>query len=161
MEKAHVYYINVSDSVYCFLCFVYRGCYRMKYLRKFKQDYRHIICAVITVLSLALGILFPNSLPRIAEALRDLLFSLGFYVVEIFTRGENPITVTVTEPQSWIFAEQIWEPIKIFPESWEEFTMLWGNYWELFFSPENFKRFISRWRHNSWRWWQISRIFGQ
>lgn len=115
----------------------------MKYLRKFKQDYRHIICAVITVLSLALGILFPNSLPRIAEALRDLLFSIIFYVVEIFTRGDNPISATVVQRQSWQFCEQIWEPIRIFPESWEEFIRLWDNYWKLFFSYENFDRYLS------------------
>lgn len=114
----------------------------MKYIHKFKSDYRHIICSVITLISIAVGFLFPNSLPRIAEALRDFFVSLAYYVVEIFTNGDNPITPTVTNLQEWQFADQIWKPIRILPETWEEFVVLWDRYWEKFFSKENFEAYF-------------------
>ena len=115
----------------------------MKYQQKFKSDYRHIICVGFTVFSLLVGILFPNSLPRIAETIRDLLFSLVYYVVEIFTRDEaNFIPATVNDLQTWQFCDQIWAPIKILPETWEEFTYYWENYWGLFFSRENFEAYL-------------------
>ena len=115
----------------------------MNYIQKFKQDYRHIICAVITCISLGLGVLFPNSLPRIAEALRDLLFSLGYYVAEIFVNGKNPVPAPVVDLQSWKFTDQIWVPVRILPETWEEFVTLWNNYWGLFFSGDNFLAYLS------------------
>lgn len=116
----------------------------MKYQQKFKSDYRHIICVGFTVFSLFVGILFPNSLPRIAETIRDLLFSLVYYVVEIFTRDEaNFIPATVNDLQTWQFCDQIWAPIKILPETWDEFLYYWDNYWEIFFSKENFEAYLS------------------
>lgn len=114
----------------------------MKYIKKFRSDYRHIICAAITFVSLALGMLFPNSLPRIAETLRDLLLAFVYYVVEIFIEGENPIPVTVTNPQSWQFCDNIWAPIRLLPETWEEFVFYWDRYWDLFFKIENFKAYL-------------------
>ena len=114
----------------------------MKYIHKFKSDYRHIICSVITLISIAAGFLFPNSLPRIAEALRDFFVSLAYYIVEIFTKGDNPITPTVTKLQEWQFADEIWKPIRILPETWEEFVALWYRYWEKFFSKENFEAYL-------------------
>ena len=110
---------------------------------QFKKDYRHIICTVITLLSLFLGFLFPNSLPRFAESVRDLFTSLAYYIVGLFVRGENPIHATVTDLQSWEFAEQIWEPIKLFPDTWEEFQVLWIKYWEVFLSKENFELYLA------------------
>lgn len=112
-------------------------------IAQFKKDYRHIICAVITLLSFALGFLFPNSLPRLAETVRDVAISFAYYIAELFFRDGNPINATVTQIQEWQFAEQIWEPIRIFPETWEEFQLLWRNYWEVFFSVENFKRYLT------------------
>lgn len=114
----------------------------MKYIHKFKSDYRHVICSVITLISIAVGFLFPNSLPRIAEALRDFFVSLVYYIVEIFTTGDNPITPTVTKLQEWKFADQIWKPIRILPETWEEFVIFWEKYWEKFFSKENFEAYF-------------------
>ncbi len=116
--------------------------YAERKLMQFKRDYRHIICTVITFISFALGILFPNSLPRLAETVRDLFVSLGYYFVGIFTRGENPIHATVNELQTWKFAEEIWEPIKLLPYTWEEFQVLWEKYWEVFCTKENFERYL-------------------
>ena len=114
----------------------------MKYIRKFKSDYRHIICTVITLVSLAFGFLFPNSLPRIAEALRDFFVSLAYYVMEIFSVGENPIIPTVTELQEWQFCEGIWKPIRLLPATWEEFVEKWEKYWDVFFTKENFTAYL-------------------
>ena len=112
-------------------------------IAQFKRDYRHIICAVITLISLGLGFLFPNSLPRLAETVRDVAMSFIYYIAELFFRDGNPVNATVTQMQEWQFAEQIWEPIRIFPETWEEFQLLWSNYWEVFFSAENFERYLT------------------
>ena len=108
------------------------------HFQKWKRDYRHFICIAITLISLGFGFLFPNSLPRLAETLRDLAFSLAYYVCEIFASEANPIRPTVLQMPSWQFAEQIWEPLKIFPYTWEEFQVLWEKYWQVFFTKENF-----------------------
>ena len=118
----------------------------MKYIKRkiadFKRDYRHIICVVITLLSIGAGFLFPNSLPRLAEAVRDLFTSLAYYVVGLFTREENPIHVTVTDPQAWQFCDDLWKPIKLLPDTWQEFQALWKTYWEVFFSKENIENYL-------------------
>ena len=118
-----------------------------KYLNKkiadFKQDYRHIICAVFTLISLGAGFLFPNSLPRLAESVRDLATSFFYYIAQLFYRDGNPIKATVIELQSWQFANQIWKPIKILPYTWDEFLVAWDVYWEAFFSKDNFGRYLS------------------
>ena len=112
-------------------------------IKQFKKDYRHIICAVITLISLGMGFLFPNGIPRLAESVRDLVTSFVYYVAELFFRDENPVNATVMQIQEWKFADQIWKPIKLFPDSWEEFKLLWNNYWDVFFSWENFERYLT------------------
>ena len=117
--------------------------YISRKISDFKSDYRHIICSAITLISLGLGFLFPNSLPRLAETVRDLVTSFIYYVAELFYREGNPISATVTEMQSWQFADQIWKPIKLFPYTWEEFKVVWEVYWEAFFSEDNFERYLT------------------
>ena len=112
-------------------------------LKSFKRDYRHIICSVITLISFGIGILFPNSLPRLAETVRDVFTSLAYYVVDIFIQEENPIHATVIDSQTWHFSDQIWKPINILPYTWEEFKVLWVSYWEVFFTKENFKNYLA------------------
>ena len=109
---------------------------------RFKRDYRHIICSVITLVSFGFGFLFPNSLPRLAETVRDFFTSLAYYAVGLFVREDNPIYPTVTDPQSWQIAEEIWEPIKLLPYTWEEFQMLWEEYWDIFFTEQNFRQYL-------------------
>ena len=120
-----------------------KNSYLSRKISDFKSDYRHIICSAITLISLGLGFLFPNSLPRLAETVRDLLTSFVYYVAELFYREGNPISATVTEMQSWQFADQIWKPIKLFPYTWEEFQVVWEVYWEAFFSKDNFERYLT------------------
>ena len=108
------------------------------YIKEWKKDYRHILCTVLTVLSLCMGILFPNSLPRLAETVRDLGVSVGYYFANLFSRGANPVRPTVLQMPSWQFAEQIWEPVKLFPYTWEEFKAACGKYFDVLFTKENF-----------------------
>jgi len=103
-----------------------------------KKDYRHIICLAITLISVGFGFLFPNALPRLAETFRDLGTSAAYYFCEIFASGNNPIKATVLKMPEWTWAKDIWEPLRLFPWTWEEFKVLWGKFWEAFFSGQNF-----------------------
>lgn len=108
------------------------------YFKAWKQDYRHFICIGITLISLGFGFLFPNSLPRLAETVRDLALSVAYYFCELFMTHGNPIKPTVNQMPSWKFTESIWQPLELFPFTWEEFKILWGRYWEAVFAKENF-----------------------
>ena len=106
-----------------------------------ENDYRHIICAVISLGFLGCGFLFPNALPRIGESLRDLATSVLYYFTELFEL--NPIVLpTVNLMPSWEWAESPWEPLRIFPYEWIEFKRLWGEYWALWASKENLVNFF-------------------
>ena len=102
-----------------------------------KNDYRHAICMAITLISLTFGFLFPNGIPRLAETVRDLGLSVAYYFCEIFAPGNNPIRPTVLDMPSWTWAEDVWEPLRLFPWTWEEFKVLWGNFWQLFIDRQN------------------------
>lgn len=104
----------------------------------FRLDYRHYLCSFATLVFMALGILFPNAIPRVAEAFRDLGTSCAYYVFGLFSENANPITPTVTTFPTWEFASSPWDPISFFPWTWEEFKVLWNQYWKLWASEENF-----------------------
>ena len=108
------------------------------YLAEWRKDYRHYICLGITFVFLGLGFLFPNALPRLAETVRDLALSVAYYFCAIISPQNNPIRATVIEMPSWTFGEQIWEPLTLFPYSWEEFCTIWLDFWRAIFSLENF-----------------------
>ncbi len=112
------------------------------HLKEWNSDYRHYICIGITLVSVGFGFLFPNSLPRLAETVRDLALSIAYYLFELVNPDYNPITPTVIGMPSWQFGESIWEPIRFFPYTWEEFTELWGRYWQAVFNKENFLRYL-------------------
>ena len=110
----------------------------MKRSKIFAGDYRHIICTAITLLFLGAGFLFPNALPRLAETVRDLGLSIAFYFCELIIPNSNPIQPTVLGMPTWAFSESIWKPLEIFPFSWEEFKVMWKNFWVQLFTGENF-----------------------
>ncbi|MBE6535619.1 MAG: hypothetical protein E7677_03245 [Ruminococcaceae bacterium] len=116
----------------------------VRFLRKLRNDYRHIICIAITLISAGMGFLFPNALPRLAETVRDLGLSIAYYFCEIIMPKRNPITATVTSMPQWRWAEDMWEPLKLFPWTWEEFKVLWAKYWPVFFSWDNFTGYIGK-----------------
>ena len=99
-------------------------------------DYRHYICAAITLVSIAFGFLFPNALPRLGESVRDIGTSLVYYFCDLLL-DESPVSATVTTLPSWQWAPNLWEPLKIFPWTWEEFKILWGMYWKAFWKLDN------------------------
>ena len=104
-----------------------------------KEKLLGFLCSLTTVAFLGFGFLFPNALPRLAETLRDLLFSTGYYLYGIIGNGENPVFPSVTEFASWQFAESPWKPIMLFPFTWEEFKLLVGTFWRLLFNKSNFR----------------------
>ena len=107
------------------------------------RDYRHYICIAITLGFLGMSFLFPNALPRVGEAFRDLGTSLVYYVFGLFADHPDacPIRPTVNDPQVWQFAPSPWKPLRLFPWTWEEFKVLWSRYWALFLSEENLEAF--------------------
>lgn len=94
----------------------------------FQKDKRHLICSGITLLSFLMGIFFPNSLPRLAEAFRDLATSMAFYVCELAAPDYNPIPDTINQLPALKLLPEFWKPVKIIPASWEEFITFWGMY---------------------------------
>ena len=119
---------------------------KLKWLRNL--DYRHYIAAAITLGFLACGLIFYNALPRIAEAFRDLGTSAAYYVMELVTPGNNPISATVIRMPEWEFAPSRFEPLRIFPWTWEEFKVLWGRFTDMLFSSENLRAY----------WWRVTDV---
>lgn len=113
----------------------------MKKLEK-KRDYRHYICAGITVVSLLFGFLFPNSLPRLGEAFRDMFLSFAFYFFQLVIPGNNPIPATVNQMPAWQFAPELWQPVTLLPTSLEEFFTFWGRFLSLLFDWNNFRFYL-------------------
>ena len=101
------------------------------------RDYRHYICYVISVGILALGFLFPNALPRLAETFRDLGLSLVYYVGEIISPDSYVVAPSVNSMPAWEWAESPWEPIELFPYSYQEFQAALSRYWSTFIAKEN------------------------
>ena len=104
----------------------------------------HYICAGITAIFLGCGFLFPNALPRAAESVKDLFDSVFSYVAFIISPTSELDPSSVTLMQSWQWVESPWEPLTLFPYTWEEFRVLWVEYWAAFVSeqrswpPQNF-----------------------
>ena len=99
-------------------------------------DYRHYINFVITLGFLALGVfVFPNAICRVAESFRDLGTSFAFYFSELWL-DFSTVTPTVIDVQSWQFVPSRFEPLKILPFTWEEFQVMWKEYWHVFIQKE-------------------------
>lgn len=115
--------------------------------RRCKEDKMYLICVLITLVSIIAGLLFPNAIPRLLESIKDVLVSVLYYFVNIFLGKNNPIPATVNQLQSWRIAEEIWEPIKLFPASVAEFIEFWLGYFKLVFNLENFVAYLRIYRN--------------
>ncbi len=105
-------------------------------------DYRHYINFVITLGFLTLGVfIFPNSILRVAETVRNFGTSCAYYFCELWSY-DNPINPTVMDLPKWQFVPSRFEQLRIFPFTWEEFTTLWGKYWEVFFEAQLFEEYM-------------------
>ena len=118
-----------------------------KIYRRFKDDRMYLLCWIITIISIAAGVLFPNALLRLAESIKDLFTSLLYYCCEIVSNGDNPISPTVVEQQKWNVFNQVWEPVKVFPSSISEFFAFWGSYFKLVFSSSYFVAYLRLYRN--------------
>ena len=117
---------------------------KLDFKDKLPSDYRHYICAGITLLFLGLGFLFPNALPRLGESFRDLGTSIVYYFYGLFADNPAscPLPPTVMQYQAWEWTPSPWEPLSLFPWIYEEFVVLWKQYWELFATWENVQAYV-------------------
>ena len=104
--------------------------------RKLKQllkvDYRHYICITITIFFLLLAIFyFKYAFPRLIESFVDLETSAKYYFSELFELNlTGKITVNEFTKQPFVLPWNL-------PNTWEEFKVLWNDYWNLFITKEN------------------------
>ena len=102
-------------------------------------DYRHYICAGIVFGSFMTAIfVFPHAFMRVGESMRDLWVSLKFYFTELFL-NEHTVTPTVTD----LSAAPFRLPFNL-PNNWEEFKVMWGEYWQRFVSVGNVEEYFRK-----------------
>ncbi len=113
-------------------------------------DYRHYICAGITIVFILLNIfVFQYSFLRIWESIIDFGTSCAYYFREL-TGLRYDVTVTVNELSKMPF-----KPPFNLPETWELFCVRWDNYWTQFVTEDNFIKY-HEWLSNVLYW--ISQI---
>ena len=102
-----------------------------------KVDYRHYICVAITISFLLLTIFyFKFAFPRLIESFIDLWNSMVFYVSELFELNlSGNITINDFTKQPFVLPWNL-------PNTWEEFKVLWKDYWNLVFTKENFLNYL-------------------
>ena len=107
-------------------------------MKKLKHiDYRHYICVAITLIFLLLAIFRFRYAPlRIWESLIDIKNSVIFYIAELFEFKINS-EITIND-----FTKQPFEMPWNLPNTWEEFKVLWKQYWKLFITKENILEYI-------------------
>ena len=108
----------------------------MKIKEFFKKiDYRHYLCAAITIGCIAFWFCFPYALSRLTESFRDFGISLGYFFCELFDI-EHGIMPTVNDlpniPNTSLFL----------PVDWEEFKLKFKAYWVAWANWRNFLRYI-------------------
>lgn len=110
----------------------------LNYINVVKSDARHLICIVFTIfLALFPFLFFVNAFPRLAESINDLWTSGIFYVNELFDLGVSG-SLPVTELSKLPFEM----PFNL-PNTWDEFTVWWSDYWNVVFSAENFVLYLA------------------
>lgn len=103
-----------------------------------KIDIRHVIAVSITLGMLAFAVFgFPTALPRFVESCKDLGSSVVYYFKEILSI-ENDTVPTVVRLSDVKFRV----PFGL-PQTWEEFTALWNEFWKIFFTKENFSGYLT------------------
>lgn len=100
-----------------------------------KLDYRHYILTVITLGLFALYFAFPNAPGRFIESVRDFGLSMAYYFCEIF-EIPHEITPTVAELSAY-------KATSFLPFTYDEFKVLWSEYWRVFATWENVSGYFS------------------
>ena len=99
--------------------------------------YMHYIAFGITAIFVFISIfVFPNAYTRIGETLKDLWSSIRYYVKELFLLDYD-VRPSVIDKSVVPFT-----PIFGLPETWEEFVVLWKNFWTLFVNGDNFTAYL-------------------
>ena len=102
-----------------------------------KIHYFHYINVAITVAFFCFTFFkFSDVFIRLKESFIDLWTSLCFYFVQLL---ELDFTVTPTVNNFSIVKTA---PLFGLPETWEEFSVSWNNYWQVWSSQENFTAYI-------------------
>ena len=116
---------------------------KQTFIKLKKLDYRHYINLVITLGFLALGVfVFPNSVLRVAETVRNVGTSAAYYFCELWL-DHNPISPTVMNLPEWQFKPSQFEQLQILPFTWEEFCDVWSRYWDVFFEAQMFSDYMT------------------
>lgn len=97
----------------------------------------HYINTAITVAFVLVSILiFPSAFVRIGESFRDLWTSIVFYFRELTGLNIN-VTPTVNE-----YSSVPMTPILGLPGTWEEFQVMWSNYWSFWATWSNVQAYF-------------------
>ena len=110
-------------------------------------DKLHFVFILLTVFTISTTvILFPYSLGRIFESVRDLGVSIAYYFLNVFGLPDL-VTPTVNEVQKYPFWEwiddfQFIKPQSTLPFEWEEFKLYMAKYRSVFFSAENLSSYV-------------------
>jgi len=103
-----------------------------------KNDYRHLICISITIIFLLFSIFyFKNNIIRVFESFIDLGTSFLYYINELLELNISG-RITIND-----FSKVNFESIMNLPDTWDDFKLLWNNYWILFFNFENLNNYIN------------------
>lgn len=103
-------------------------------------DYRHYLCLGITLGFFACGALFPFAIPRLWESVVDVWYSIVAYfkyLSSVFSGGDGEITSPITVMEHSKYFELAFD----FPEAWEALCELWREFWQAFYSLDNFIEF--------------------
>lgn len=103
-----------------------------------KIDYRHYIAVSITIIFLCFTLFyFKNSITRNIESFKDLGLSFAFYIQELFYFDWGIIPSVIKQSSAEM------TPIFDFPYTYEEFLVIWENYWQIIATKENIQEYIS------------------
>ena len=101
-------------------------------------DYRFFIAFAITLIFVIItGIFFQNSVIRFIEAVRDVIFSIIYYFSELLNLNLG-IAPAVNN-----FSLIPLNPIFHLPANWDEFVVIWNDFWSVFFNGKNFSEYLT------------------
>ena len=99
----------------------------------------HYIAFAASLALVALAVfVFPKGIIRVKESFVDLWTSLVYYVAKLFNVNFN-VVPTVNN-----YSVVPFTPIFNLPDTWEEFVILWGKYWQLFITKTNISDYLYR-----------------
>jgi len=102
-----------------------------------KMNYRHYIGILITIAFILISVFcFTNAYIRLAESLRDIWYSIKYYFCVLFNIKAD-VVVSVNAYSKVPFA-----PFWGMPETWEEFVILWKEYWQLIITKSNINAYM-------------------